>query len=74
VPRNLAALPGIRKIQTMSDPELVRTVRRLTKDLAVTKLANQGVPDPKLVRLMYEARSQVQKRKLTIHHPEFDNE
>lgn len=53
----------------MSNPELVRTIRKLTKDHAVWKLTHMG-EDPPTGPLLRAAMDEAVRRKITIEHPE----
>ena len=53
----------------MSNPELVRTIRKLTKDHAVWKLTHMG-QDPPTGPLLRAAMDEATRRKITIEHPE----
>lgn len=70
--KTLASLPKGRKIGTMSNPELVRTIRtirKLTKDHVVWKLTHMG-QDPPTGPLLRAAMDEATRRKITIEHPE----
>lgn len=66
---NLASLPTSRKIQTMSNPQLVVVIRRLTREHIVYKLKNEG-KDPPTGPLLRAAMDEANKRNITIEHPE----
>lgn len=65
----LASLPKGRKVGAMSNPELVRIIRKLTKDHAVWKLTHMG-QDPPIAPLLRAAIDEAARRKITINHPE----
>ena len=67
--KTLASLPKGRKVGAMSNPELVRTIRKLTKDHAVWKLTHMG-RDPPTGPLLRAAMDEATRRKITIEHPE----
>lgn len=67
--KTLASLPKGRKVGAMSNPELVRTIRKLTKDHAVWKLTHLG-QDPPTGLLLRAAMDEAARRKITIEHPE----
>lgn len=67
--KTLASLPKARKVSALSNPELVRTIRKLTKDHAVWKLAHMG-QDPPTGPLLRAAMDEATRRKITIEHPE----
>ena len=67
--KTLASPPKVRKVKTMSNPELVRTVRKLTKDHAVWKLTHMG-QEPPTGPLLRAAMDEALRRKITIEHPE----
>jgi len=53
----------------LSNPELVRTIRKLTKNHAVWKLTHMG-QDPPTGPLLRAAMDEATRRKITIEHPE----
>lgn len=67
--KTLASPPRGRTVGAMSNPELVRTIRRLTKDHAVWKLTHMG-EDPPIGPLLRAAMDEVARRKITIQHTE----
>lgn len=64
-----AALPKVRKLTGVSDPELVRIIRMLTKDNAKWKLTHMGKDFP-AGPLLRAAMEEATKRRITIQHPE----
>lgn len=58
-----------RKVGAMSNPELVRTIRKLTKDHAVWRLTHMGQAPP-TGPLLRAAMDEAARRKITIEHPE----
>jgi hypothetical protein len=56
-------------VRDMSSPELVRIIRKLTKDHAVWKLIHMG-QDPPTGPLLRAAMDEAARRKITIQHPE----
>ena len=68
--KTLASLPKGRKVGAMSNPELVRTIRKLTKDHAVWKLTHMGEDPPLTGPLLRAAMDEATRRKITIEHPE----
>lgn len=66
----LASLPTTRKIQHMSDPQLVATILRLTRERVKTMLLNNGVAPQLHTNLLELAKREAQKRHLTINYPE----
>lgn len=70
--KTLASLPKGRKVEAMSNPELVRTIRKLTKDHAVWRLTHMG-QDPPTGPLLRAAMKEASRRKITIKHPEHSN-
>lgn len=71
--KNMAALPESRKIQAMSNPMLVATIRRMTRDNIVWKLKHDGQDAP-TAHLLRAALAEAERRHLTINHPEYVNE
>ena len=65
----LASVRKGRKIGAMSNPELVLTIRKLTKDHAVWRLTHMG-QDPPTGPLLRAAMDEATRRKITIEHPE----
>lgn len=61
--------PKGRNVAAMSNPELVRTIRKLTKDHIVWKLTHMG-QDPPTGPLLRAAMDEAARRKITINHPE----
>lgn len=66
----MASLPGTRKIQSMSNPMLVATIRRLTREHTIFKLKHDG-RDPPTAHLLRAAIAEAERRHLTINHPEY---
>lgn len=64
-----ASLPKARKVSALSNPELVRIIRKLTKDHAVWKLTHMG-QEPPTGPLLRAAIDEAARRKITIQHPE----
>lgn len=58
-----------RKVQSMSSPELVRVIRRLTKEHAIWRLTHNG-EEPLTGPLLRTALDEAERRKITIQHPE----
>ena len=58
-----------RKVEFISSPELVRIIRKLTRDHAVWKLTHMG-QDPPTGPLLRAAMDEATRRKITIEHPE----
>lgn len=58
-----------RKVGAMSNPELVRTIRKLTKDHAIWKLTHMG-EDPPTGPLLRAAMDEATRRRIDINHPE----
>lgn len=52
-----------------TSPELVRLIRKLTKDHAVWKLTHMG-QDPPTGSLLRAAMDEAARRRITIEHPE----
>lgn len=69
----MASLPGTRKIQNMSNPQLVASIRRLSREHVVYKLKNDG-RDPPTAHLLRAALAEAKRRHLTINHPEYAND
>lgn len=67
--RNLGAVPTPRRIRTMSNPQLVASIRRLSKDQVIWKLKNNGNDSP-TAYLYREALAEAARRNLTINPPE----
>lgn len=67
--KTLASVLKGRKVGAMSNPELVRTIRKLTKDRAVWRLTHMG-QDPPTGPLLRAAMDEAARRKITIEHPE----
>ena len=61
--------PRGRKVGTMSNPELVRIIRKLTKDHVMWKLTHMG-QEPPTGPLLRAAMDEAARRKITIEHPE----
>lgn len=66
----LASLPTARKIESMSDPQLVTTILRLTREFVRIKLLNNGSAPALNTNLLELARREATKRHLTINYPE----
>jgi len=66
--QSLASIPKWRKIYHMSNPELVRTIRKLSKEQTIHKLKHGTAPasEPLLLAAIQEAK----RRHITINHPE----
>ena len=58
-----------RKVEAISSPELVRIIRKPTRDHAVWKLTHMG-EDPPTGPLLRAAMDEATRRKITIEHPE----
>lgn len=56
-------------VSRLSNPELVRTIRKLTKDHVAWKLTHMG-KDPPTGPLLRAAMDEATRRKITIEHPE----
>lgn len=67
--KTLANRPRGRKVETMSNPELVRIIRKLTKDHVVWRLTHMG-QEPPTGPLLRAAMDEATRRKITIKHPE----
>lgn len=61
--------PKGRNVMAMSSPELVRVIRKLTKDHIVWKLTHMG-QEPPTGPLLRAAMDEAARRKITIEHPE----
>lgn len=61
--------PRGRKVGNMSNPELVRIIRKLTKDHVMWKLTHMG-QEPPTGSLLRAAMDEAARRKITIEHPE----
>lgn len=59
----------MKTVANLSDPELVRIIRKFTKDQAVWKLTHMG-EDPPTGPLLRAAMNEATRRKITIEHPE----
>ncbi len=68
--KTMASLLGTRKIQSMSNPMLVATIRRLTREHTIFKLKYDG-RDPPTAHLLRAAIAEAERRHLTINHPEY---
>jgi len=66
----MASLPGMRKVQSMSNPMLVATIRRLTREHTIFRLKNDG-QEPPTAHLLRAAIAEAERRRLTINHPEY---
>lgn len=65
-----ASVPGPRKIQYMSNPQLVASIRRLSHRHVVYKLQNDE--RARLTAYMlHAALAEAERRHLTINHPEY---
>lgn len=67
--RNIASVPGSRKIHNMSNPQLVACIRRLSREQVVYKLKNDGRDSP-TAHLLRAAIAEAKRRHLIINHPE----
>ena len=67
--KTLASVLKGRKIGAISNPELVRIIRKLTRDCVVWKLTHMG-QDPPTGPLLRAAMDEATRRKITIEHPE----
>ncbi len=65
-----ASVPGPRKIQYMSNPQLIASIRRLSREHVIYKLKNDG-RDPPTAHLLRAALAEAERRHLTINHPEY---
>lgn len=70
--KNLASIPSQRKIKHMSNNELVASFRRLTKALAVSKLADRY--DVTLERVYNAVNLELKTRNIEIQHPELGDD
>ena len=61
--------PKARNVSALSNPELVRIIRKLTKDHIVWKLTHMG-QEPLTGPLLRAAMGEAARRKITINHPE----
>lgn len=68
--KTMASLPGSRKIQNMSNPQLVASIRRLSREQVIYKLKNNG-RDPPTTYLLHSALAEAKRRHLIINHPEY---
>lgn len=59
----------MKTLASLSNPELVRIIRKFTKDQAVWKLTHMG-KDPPTGPLLRAAMDEATRRKITIEHPE----
>lgn len=62
-----------RKIQNMSNPQLVASIRRLSREQVIYKLKNNGC-DPPTAYLLHSALAEAKRRHLIINHPEYVND
>ena len=67
--KTLSSQPKTWKASTLSNPKLVRIIRKLTKDHTVWKLTHNG-EDPPTGPLLRAAMDEAARRKITINHPE----
>lgn len=67
--KNLGAIPSGRRISSLSSPQLVQVIRRLTADAVVYKLKNDGRESPR-GPLLRAAMDEADRRNITIQHPE----
>lgn len=71
--KNIASVSGPRKIQNMSSPQLVASIRRLSHRHVVYKLQNDE--RARLTAYMlHAALAEAKRRHLTINHPEHIND
>lgn len=68
--KNIAAMPRSQKLRHMSNPMLVSTIRRLTREYTIYKLKNDG-QEPPTAHLLHAAQYEAELRHLTINHPEY---
>lgn len=61
--------PKARNVSAFSNPELVRIIRKLTKDHIVWRLSHMG-QEPPTGPLLRAAMDEAARRKITINHPE----
>lgn len=66
---DLASIPGGRKLRSMSTPQLVIVIRRLTREHTIFKLKNEG-RDPPTGPFLRAALDEAKRRNITIDHPE----
>lgn len=59
----------MKTLAKLTSPELVRLIRKLTKDHAVWKLTHMG-QDPPTGPLLRAAMDEATRRRITIKHPE----
>lgn len=62
-----------RNIRNMSNPQLIASIRRLSREHVIYKLKNDG-RDPPTAHLLRAALAEAERRHLTINHPEYVNE
>lgn len=61
--------PEPQKVPALTNPELVRIIRKLMKDHAVWRLTHMG-QDPPTGPLLRAAMDEATRRKITLNHPE----
>lgn len=68
--KNIAALPKSLKVRALSNPELVRIIRKYEVEAIRYKLTHDGKEDSIINAILRAALTEAKRRHLTIHDPE----
>lgn len=68
--KNIAALPKSLKVRALSNPELVRIIRKYEIEAIQYKLTHNGKEHPFVSVVLKTALTEAKRRHLTIHDPE----